>query len=147
MATSSKPPDSPWMVPYLVVKDADRALDFYAKAFGFTKKNTIPGDDGKTTHAEMSYRDVLLMFAPEGAYGSPVKCPASLGAASPVALFVYCDDVDALCAQATAAGAQLAMPPADMFWGDRMCSLIDPDGHTWNFATHTGKMFEYKPGS
>jgi PhnB protein len=37
------------------------------------------------------------------------------------------------------------VPPADMFWGDRMCSLTDPDGHTWNFATHTGKEFEYKP--
>ena len=66
---------------------------------------------------------------------------------SPVSLFVYCEDVDALCKQAQAAGATVAMPPADMFWGDRMCSLIDPDGHTWNFSTHTGKTFEFKPGS
>lgn len=140
MASESRPPNSPWLVPYLVVKDADRALDFYARAFGFAKKNTMQGEDGKTSHAEMTYRDVLIMFAPEGAYGSPLKCPATLGVSSPVTLYVYCDDVDALCKQAEAAGTKVAVPPADMFWGDRMCSLIDPDGHTWNFATHTGKV-------
>ena len=58
--------------------------------------------------------------------------------ASPVGLYVYCDDVDALFARATAAGAQAKVPPQDTFWGDRMCQLVDPDGHTWNFATHVG---------
>jgi uncharacterized glyoxalase superfamily protein PhnB len=122
----------------------DKSLDFYTRAFGFASRNALKGEDGRTTHAEMTYKDVLLMFAPEGAYGSPVKAPATLGVSSPVTLFVYTEDVDALCARAQAAGATVAVPPTDMFWGDRMCSLIDPDGHTWNFATHTGKEFEYK---
>jgi uncharacterized glyoxalase superfamily protein PhnB len=138
-----KPADAPWLAPYLMVKDADKALDFYTRAFGFSTKNAMKGDDGRTNHAEMTYKDVLVMFAPEGAYGSPVKAPATLGIASPVTLFVYTEDVDALCSRAQAAGAQVAIPPTDMFWGDRMCSLIDPDGHTWNFATHTGKTFEF----
>jgi uncharacterized glyoxalase superfamily protein PhnB len=127
------------MVPYMVVKDADQALDFYTRAFGFEKKSAVTDESGKTSHAEMKYKDVLIMFAPEGAYGSSVKSPASLGVDSPVALFIYCEDVDALCRQAEAAGAKVAQSPADMFWGDRMCSLIDPDGHTWNFATHLGE--------
>jgi uncharacterized glyoxalase superfamily protein PhnB len=141
----AKPDHSPWLVPYLVVKDADRSLAFYAKAFGFTKGDAVAGEGGKTMHADMRYKDVMVMFAPENAYGSEAKCPATLGVQTPVTLYVYCDDVDALCKQAESAGAKVVLPPADMFWGDRMCSLIDPDGHVWNFATHTGKEFEYRP--
>ena len=114
------------------------------RAFGFAKRDAVVGDDGKTKHAEMTYKDALVMFAPEGAYGSPHKCPATLGTPSPVSLFVYCEDGDALCKRAEAAGAKVLMPPDDRFWGDRMCSLNDPDGHVWNFATHTGKTFEFK---
>jgi uncharacterized glyoxalase superfamily protein PhnB len=145
MTSKAKPSDSPWLVPYFVVKDADMALDFYTRAFGFAKRFAKPGPDGRTAHAEMTYQDMLLMFAPEGAYGSPVKCPATLGITSPFTLFIYCDDVDALCKRAEGAGARVMHPPADQFWGDRTCTLLDPDGYTWSFATHTGKTFEYKP--
>jgi PhnB protein len=140
MTSHAKPADTPWIVPYLVVKDADKSLDFYARAFGFVKRSAMAGEDGRIVHADMTYRDLVIMFAPEGGYGSAAKCPAALGAPSPVTLYVYCEDVDALCKRAEAAGAQVAMPPTDMFWGDRMCSLIDPDGHAWNFATHLGEQ-------
>jgi PhnB protein len=60
---------------------------------------------------------------------------------------VYCDDVDALCKRAEAAGATVESPPADMFWGDRTCTLVDPDGYKWCFGTHTGKKFEFNPAS
>jgi PhnB protein len=139
MARKARPDDVPWLVPYLVVKDADRALDFYERAFGFTRRGVMKGDDGKTTHAEVVYRDQLVMFAPEGCYGTDARAPAATGAPSPVTLYVYCEDVDALCRRAEAAGAKVAMAPADMPWGDRMCSLLDPDGHAWNFATHIGE--------
>src|SRR5262245_29657465 len=104
MTTDARPQRSPWLVPYLTVKDADKALDFYAKAFGFSKREAVPGEDGKTMHAEMTYKDVLIMFSPEGGYGSQVKSPATLGVPSPVTLYVYCEDVDALCKRAEAAG-------------------------------------------
>ena len=52
-----------------VHKDADRALDFYARAFGFAKKEAMPGPDGKTMHAEMTYKDAVVMFGPEGTFG------------------------------------------------------------------------------
>jgi uncharacterized glyoxalase superfamily protein PhnB len=122
------------MAPYLTVKDADRSLDFYARAFGFAKRSAMSGPDGRTGHAEMTYRGVLLMFSPEGAWGQR----------SPEHLFVSCEDVDALFARARAAGAAVAKAPQDMFWGDRMCSLIDPDGHVWNFASQTDKTTDPK---
>ena len=137
-AASSRPPQMPWLSPYLTVKSSEAALDFYQRAFGFTTKVTMPMPDGKLGHVEMTWNDALIMFGPEGVNGGTCKSPASLGVQSPVHLYVYCDDVDALCQRAQAVGARVEMSPQDMFWGDRVCKLVDPDGHVWNFATHKG---------
>src|SRR5262249_58460324 len=145
MTNEARPQKSPWLVPYLTVKDADRALDFYAKAFGFSKRDAVLGEDGKTMHAEMTYKDVMIMFSPESAQGSQAKCPATTGVTSPVTLYVYCEDVDALCRRAEAATGRGVMPPAGMFWGGRVCSLVGPRRHARDFATPPGEEFEDKP--
>jgi uncharacterized glyoxalase superfamily protein PhnB len=136
---SGRPAGMPWVSPYLVVKDAEAALEFYQRAFGFTKRDAITGEDGKVVHAEMTWHDAVIMFGPERAYGHPSQSPASLGVNSPMWLYIYCDDVDALFARAVAAGAQPMREPEDSFWGDRFCRLIDPSGHTWSFATFVGR--------
>ena len=131
----AKPTEMPWVTPFLTVKDADAALAFYQKAFGFEKKFSMPGPDGKTAHAEVHWRDGVIMFGPEGPQNK-CKAPSTLGTRPPVGIFVYCEDVDALYKRATAAGAKSEMPPQDMFWGDRMCTVVDPDDHMWSFATN-----------
>jgi uncharacterized glyoxalase superfamily protein PhnB len=134
----ARPPGSPWLSPYLVVKDADAALDFYQRAFGFEKRLAMPGPDGRTKHAEMTWQDALIMFGPEGTGpdGCPTRTPVTSGVASPMGLYLYCNDVDALFKRATAAGAKGDAPPQDMFWGDRICKLTDLDGYSWCFATN-----------
>ncbi len=133
----AKPPHFAWLSPYLTVKDADKALDFYQRAFGFEKRFAMPGPDGKTAHAEMTYRDATIMFGPEGTHeGRECKAPVTQGVRSPVGLYVYCEDVDALYQRAVAAGAKSERTPADQFYGDRICGLADPDGHVWYFATN-----------
>ncbi len=133
----ARPCGAPWLSPYLVVKDADAAIDFYQRAFGFQKKMAMPGPDGRTGHVEMVWQDALIMFGPECASTEHnMKSPATSGVESPVGLYVYCEDVDALYAQAIKAGAKSSKPPQTMFWGDRMCSVQDPDGHHWSFATN-----------
>ncbi len=132
----ARPEGMPWLSPYLTVKDSDAALEFYRRAFGFETRHAVPGPDGRTMHAEVTWRDAVIMLGPEGSCDT--RSPATSGTPSPVQLYVYCDDVDALFARATEAGARPSYPPRDMFWGDRMCQLIDPDGHSWNFATHLG---------
>jgi PhnB protein len=132
--------DMSWVVPSIVVKDADKALDFYQRAFGFEKKMAMPGPDGRSVHAEMSYQGIVIMISPEGAMGSTFKAPVTTGTTLPMSLYVYCEDVDALYKRATAAGATGKMPPQDMFWGDRMCHMIDPDGYAWAFATNVGEF-------
>jgi uncharacterized glyoxalase superfamily protein PhnB len=135
---AAKPANMSWVSPYLVVRDAAKALDFYQTAFGFQKKEAIPGPDGRIAHAEVVWNGCVVMLGSERD-GTPCKAPVSSGTQPPVNLYVYCEDVDALYARATTAGAEGRQAPQDQFWGDRMCLLADPDGHLWCFATHTGR--------
>jgi uncharacterized glyoxalase superfamily protein PhnB len=138
-AVPVRPPQFPSLSPYLTVRDAAAALDFYQRAFGFEKKSAVQMPDGRVGHCEMLWNESMIMFGPEMGNGGPCKAPVTLGVQSPVSLYVYCNDVDALSARAERAGAKLEMPPQDMFYGDRVCKLTDPDGHSWYFATHTGR--------
>jgi PhnB protein len=131
----AKPSNMPWLTPCLTVKDPDAAVAFYEKAFGFEKRFSMPGPDGRTAHAEVAWRDCLVMLGPESAT-EPCKSPATSGVRPSSSLYLYCDDVDALFQRAKAAGARVEAPPQDMFWGDRVCTLIDPDGYRWSFGTN-----------
>jgi PhnB protein len=123
-----------WISAYLTVVDVARALSFYERAFGFKRWMAVPGPDGSIAHAEMSYEDVTLMLGPPS-HEAGSKAPAAFGG-SPVTLYVYCRDVDALFEKAKAAGVRVIEAPQDMFWGDRITRLEDPEGHRWCFATH-----------
>ncbi|GAB3627191.1 glyoxalase [Pandoraea terrae] len=132
--SDSRPAHVPWLTPYLTVRNARKAVDFYQRAFGFTLHDQVD-DDGAVMHVEMFYKgQLILMFAPEGAFGSTAKSPKSAGIEASQSFYVYCDDVDAHYARATAEGARGIMPPEDQFWGDRFCQLEDPDGYRWGFA-------------
>lgn len=125
----------PTMIPYLTVKNARKAIGFYEDAFGFKLLNVSEVDRSEeVSHVEMQYKDVLIMFAPEGVFGCTTKAPVTLGAEPPMNLYLYCDDVDTLYKNALKAGAVSLMEPNDAFWGDRVCQLKDPDGFMWMFA-------------
>jgi uncharacterized glyoxalase superfamily protein PhnB len=133
------PPGYSWLIPYFVVGDAEAAIDFYQTAFGFEKKMVMPGPDGRARHVEMSWRESVIMFGPEAAVvegGLNHRAPVTSGVASPVSMYVYCEDVDAVFARAVAAGAKAIRPPQDMFYGDRVCTVEDPDHYWWTFATN-----------
>lgn len=140
---SPKPADAPWIIPYLTVKDVDQSLDFYQKAFGFEKKFSMPGQNGRTAHAEMVWQGSTFMLGGEGG-PNPCRTPTSSGTRSPVSLYVYCQDVDQMYKRAVAEGAKSEAQPQDMFWGDRMCSVTDPDGHSWSFATNVADFDQSK---
>ena len=131
----AKPEDYPWIVPSLTVKDPDAALAFYQKAFGFEKKMSMPGPDGKTMHAEISWRGQVVMFGGEGPQ-NPCKAPVTLGVRSPAGLYVYVDDVDATYRRALQVGAASIEEPQDVPYGDRRAMVKDPCGNDWQIATH-----------
>ncbi len=123
------------VVPHIVVAGAAEALEFYKAALGaeVAFAMPMPGTD-KLIHAEIRLAGNTVMIGEENeAWGA--KGPGMLGG-SPVTLHLYVEDVDAMLAQAVAAGGTLKMPATDMFWGDRYAQFIDPFGHTWSLATH-----------
>jgi PhnB protein len=136
MPTKVKPvPDGHRTVaPYLAIKNAASALEFYKQAFGAIETYKLIIPDGRVGHAEIRLGDSLIMLADEfPEFGS--KAPASLGG-SPVSIHLYVEDVDAFVKKAVAAGARELKPVADQFYGDRSGQLQDPFGHLWWVATH-----------
>jgi PhnB protein len=122
------------VTPYLIIRGAARALDFYKSAFGAAELMRFPTPDGKIGHAEMKIGEGVFMLADESPEEGH-KSPASFGG-SPVSMMFYVTDVDALFARATAAGAVVKRPIENQFYGDRTATIADPFGHTWTIATH-----------
>ena len=118
------------VTPYLIVNGAAKALDFYQRAFGATELMRMPGPGGKIMHAEIRIGNsrVMLNDVMTG------KGPKAYGG-SPASLWLYVEDADALFNRAVRAGAQVQMPLADQFWGDRGGAIADPEGYTWWVAT------------
>jgi PhnB protein len=120
--------------PYLILRGAAQALDFYAKVFGAKEIMRMPTPDGHIAHAEMQIGDSRMMLADEMP-GMPYKGPQSLGGTS-VCLMIYVPDVDKVFAAALSAGATVQEQVKNQFYGDRSGTVKDPFGHLWNIATH-----------
>jgi PhnB protein len=118
----------------LTVSDMKAAVNFYQKAFGFTKRGMMTGPDGKPIHAELTLRGTTLMLGPENpALG---RRSAKTVGASPAGLFIYVENVDKVVGKATGLGATTQGQVMDMFWGDRCGMVVDPDGYAWMVGTH-----------
>jgi PhnB protein len=120
--------------PYLMVRGAAEAIDFYQRAFGAEERYRMATPDGAVMHAELQLGDSIVMLADEHPQAS-AKPPQSLGGTS-VNIILYVEDVDALFKRAVEAGAKSVADPEDQFWGDRYGKLTDPFGHEWSIATH-----------
>jgi PhnB protein len=137
----------------LTVIDVKAAAAFYQKAFGFEKRTTMDGPDGKAIHAELTLRGTTLMLGPEiPQMGS--RSAKTIGG-SPSTLYLLTENADKTVEKAVKLGATPKGPVMNMFWGDRCGTVIDPDGYTWMVATHVAeptpqemkqKMKEQMPG-
>lgn len=123
------------VTPYLSIRGAADAIEFYKKAFDAKERYRLPGPDGKTVgHAEIQIGDSILMIADEmPEYGN--KSPKTLNG-TPINLAVYVPDADASFKRALDAGATVIRPIADQFYGDRAGCLQDRFGFTWTLMTH-----------
>ena len=122
------------VTPYLIIKGAGKAIEFYKKAFGATERGRFDGPDGRVGHAEISIGPSKIMIADE-CPEIDARSPQSIGG-TPVSLYIYVDDVDTIARQAETAGAKILRPVGNQFYGDRSVFLEDPFGHRWGFATH-----------
>ena len=124
------------ITPYLIVKGAAQAIDYYKKVFGATEVFRMDAPDGKVGHAELKIGDSHIMLADENPNMGQGHASAATIGASPVSLYLYLPDVDRVVDRAVAAGAKILKPVQDQFYGERSGFIQDPFGHLWGVATH-----------
>ncbi|MNQ24847.1 hypothetical protein D3C85_380520 [compost metagenome] len=139
-ATTPIPAGMHTLTAHIICEGAADAIAFYKKAFNAEELARLPGPNGKIMHAAVRIGDSVLMLMDDFAEWGSLGPKALKG--TPVTLHLYVKDVDAAMKQAVDAGATLAMPAEDMFWGDRYGQVVDPFGHRWSIATH---QFDYTP--
>lgn len=133
MAVKSTPDGYHTVTPYLIVDDANAAIDFYTRALGAQELYRLPMG-GKVGHAEIRIGDCNLMLSDEWPDMQALGPKARGGATA--SFVIYGDDVDTAFDRAVKAGGKIDKPVEDQFWGDRMGTVVDPFGHKWTLATH-----------
>jgi PhnB protein len=126
--------DAKTIIPHLVVKGGDKAMDFYKAALGAIEVGRVPSPDGRLMHGALKVGEGYLFLCddfPEHC-GGVARAPSG---PSPVTLHLCVPDADAAIGRAAAVGATVTMPAEDMFWGDRYGQITDPFGHSWSFST------------
>ena len=121
------------VMPMLVCRDVAAEIDFCKNTFGALEIVRRPAADGSVAHAALTIGGAMVMIEAEFPVLSS-RAPQPDGS-SPVVIYVYVEDVDAVVTRAVAAGAQVLMPVQDQFWGDRTGKIIDPSGHVWIIST------------
>jgi PhnB protein len=134
MAVKPIPDGYTTVTPYLYIRGAAKALEFYKQAFGARELFRLPGPDGKLGHAEMQIGNARIMMADEHPQMG-ARSPQMLGGVAS-SILLYVEDVDSRFQQAVAAGGKVVRPLTDQFYGDRSGTLEDPFGHVWTIATH-----------
>jgi PhnB protein len=127
------PDNSSVVIPMLVCRNVAAEIDFCKTALGAVELGRRPGPDGTAVHALMTIGGAMIII--EGEWPMLASRAPPADGSSPVVIFVYVDDVDAVFERAVAAGAKVLLPVKDQFWGDRTGRIIDPSGHVWTIAT------------
>lgn len=123
------------LIPFLCIRGASSAIEFYKKAFGAKEISRLASPDGSVLlHAEIEIAGSKLYLCDEVPHMQRWLSPQAFGGTTS-AVHRFVEDIDAVFEQAVAAGATISMPPWDSFWGDRFGKLTDPFGHEWSFAT------------
>jgi len=120
--------------PYLIIRGATRALEFYKEAFGAQERLRLDMPGGKLGHAELEFGGSVVMLADE-CPEMKAQSPEAFGG-SPIMMHLYVEDVDAVVEKAVSLGAKVTRPVQNQFYGDRSGMILDPFGHAWNIATH-----------
>jgi PhnB protein len=120
------------VTPYIIVKDAPAAIDFYKRAFGAEETMRLTDPTGRIGHAELKIGGASIMLADEHPEFGAVS-PVSLGG-TPIKLDLTVADADAVAARAVEAGATLLRPVQDQFHGSRAGTIADPFGHHWSIS-------------
>jgi PhnB protein len=127
------PDGVPVVMPMLVCRDASAAIDFCKATFGAVELGRRPGPDGTVAHAALTIGGAMIMI--EAEFPTLASRAPHPDGTSPVVIYVYVEDVDAVIERAVVAGAKVLFPVKNQFWGDRTGRIMDPSGHVWTIST------------
>lgn len=138
MAMKPTPPGWPRISTALYYEDANAAIDWLCRAFGFELRLKVEGEGGRVEHSELVYGGGLVMVSEPKAKFSQVRAPSQVGGANTQNMMVYVDDVEAHCARAREHGARIVSEPTttdygEEYWTDRGYECADIGGHHWWF--------------
>ncbi|MEP2937209.1 MAG: VOC family protein [Gilvibacter sp.] len=126
------------IIPTIHYKNAKSAIEWLCAAFGFEKRLVVPGEDNTIIHAQLTYRNSMLMVSSENdnEYGKLVKAPNSLNGINTQAPFIIVEKIDAHYKNAIAKGAEVLLENKDQAYGGRGYTCKDIEGHIWNFGSY-----------
>jgi uncharacterized glyoxalase superfamily protein PhnB len=126
------------VIPAMRYRDANAAIEWLCKAFGFEKHLVVPGENGTVAHAQLTFGNGMIMLgsAREDEFGQWVKPPRETGGVGTQSAYVIVEDADAHHARAKTAGAEIVMEVEDQDYGGRLYACRDPEGHLWSFGTY-----------
>ncbi|HKD06555.1 MAG TPA: VOC family protein [Bryobacteraceae bacterium] len=126
------------VIPSLRYKDAPAAIEWLCRAFGFEKNAVYPNPDGTIAHAQLTLGKGMIMLGSvsDNGYGRMMKQPFEIGGANTHGIYLVVKDPDAVCNQAKAAGAEMAMDIEDKEYGGRGFTCKDPEGHLWSVGNY-----------
>ena len=124
------------VTPALIVNGGAKALAFYAEVFGATERMRFPGPDASVAHAEIVIGDSVIIVEDASPHMGTQAPPVDGLVGTPVFMYLYVEDVDAVIDHAVRLGATLKRPAQDQFYGDRDGFIIDPFGHGWTISSH-----------
>ena len=125
------------IIPTLRYADAPEMIDWLCRAFGFERHMVVEDGNGGIAHAQLIFGNSMIMLgsARPDEFGKLQQTPRALGATTQ-SPYIIVQDVDGICEQARAAGAEITLEPADQDYGGRLFSCRDPEGHLWNFGSY-----------
>ncbi len=126
MSVKPIPDNYPRIIPYLIVEDVSKQMEFLIEVFGAEQSEKMTLPDGKVNHGEVKIGKSVIMMGKSSREWPPITAM----------IYIYVEDTDTAYKKALQAGAQSLMEPADQFYGDRNAGVKDPFGNSWWIASH-----------
>jgi uncharacterized glyoxalase superfamily protein PhnB len=127
------------VIPAMRYRDAPAAIDWLCRAFGFEKQAVYPNADGTIAHAQLVFGNGMVMLGSVNngtPYSELLRQPDDIGKVETQSPCLIVSDCDSVYATATAAGAEIVIPLADMDYGGRAFTCRDPEGHLWSIGSY-----------
>jgi uncharacterized glyoxalase superfamily protein PhnB len=120
------PDDYPRVIPYLIVRDVAKLMDFLTEVFGAKQNEKMTLPDGSVNHGAVRIGNSVIMMGKSSDDYPPI----------PTMIYIYVENTDEAYNKALQAGAESLMEPANQFYGDRNAAVKDPSGNSWWIASH-----------